>query len=692
MVRTPTVLQSQTTECGLAALSMMLAFHGRHVPMRELRTASNLSRDGTNARTLLALAAQYGLTGAGNRCDRIDSNRFAFPLIAHCGFNHFVVVEAAESGRVYLNDPSSGRRDVTVEDFHEGYTGVVLTFERSPRFRAAGHGFNWVTALRQLLAGSRSTLTLLLGLRLASAAVICWIAALLQTAVDGLPDSSDATLQPLLLFALALAAATATVLNASEQRLLATLEERISVNSTRALFDHVRTLSMDFFNYRMPDWIQGLLQSNRHVAASVCGPLGTAFAGIIGLPVLLLLMAAYDYRVALFVLICAIAITAIERLNQERRSSLSRLARIARARSDGFAEDRLARIESLKIGERADEVLDSLTGFQSLAIEAEQDWSAELARATGIRTLVLSLAVSFFLALLGWELKANRLTAGGVAALWIVATAFLHAVAQWAVSTDLIGLLRDTLLQKDDVESTPSHGAARQEFHSNPDPPATPVLLEARSLSFGYSRSRPCVIDDVSLSLMAGTETGIIAIPGSGASTLVRLLTGLQEPWNGEVLLEGVPVRTIPGEALAARMALVARDGFFFDGTVRDNVCLWDERVSDEELSAALKDACIDELLAGREGGHLHRVASGGANFSGGERQRLLIARALIRRPRLLILDQATDLLDLSLEAALRQNLRRRGCTTLIVSQRRDTIQSCEQILALTRGRLVRQI
>ena len=691
MVRTPTVLQSQTTECGLAALSMMLACHGRHVPMRELRTASNLSRDGTNARTLLAVAAQYGLTGEGNRCDRIDSKRFAFPLIAHCGFNHFVIVEAVRSGRVFLNDPSSGRRDVTLEDFQEGFTGVVLTFERSPRFRTAGHGYNWVTDLRRLLVGSRSTVTVLLGLRLASAVVICWVAAVLQTAVDGLTDSSDATRLPVLLCELAVAAAAATVLKGSEQRLLAGLEERISVKSTRALFEHVRTLSMDFFNYRMPGWIQGLLESNRHVAALVCGPLGTAFAGIIGLPVLFLVMARYDNRVALFVLISGIAVVAIERLNQERRSGFSRLSRIARAQSDGFSEDRLARIETLKMGGRADEVLGSLMGFQSLAIESEQDWSAELARANAFRMLVLSLAVSFLLALLGWELHAGRLTAGGVAAMWIVATAFLGSLAQWAVSADLIGILRDTLVQKDDVESTPSEGVARQTSQPNPDPASAMLMLEARALSFGYSRARPPVIDDVSLALMQGTETGIVAVPGSGASTLVRLLAGLQEPWNGEVLLQGVPVRTIPGESLALSMAVVVRGGFLFEGTVRDNVCLWDKHVSDAELSAALKDACVDELLAGREGGHLHRVAASGANFSGGERQRLLIARALVRRPRVLILDKATDLLDLNLEAALRQNLRRRGCTTLIVSQRRDTIQSCEQVLVLTRGRLVRQ-
>jgi ABC-type bacteriocin/lantibiotic exporter with double-glycine peptidase domain len=511
---------------------------------------------------------------------------------------------------------------------------------------------------------------------------------LLQTAVDGFSAPDRASMQVLLL--LALAAAAAVALHAAELKLFSDLAQRLSVKNTRALFDHVRALPMDFFSYREPEWIVGVLESNRHVAALICEAQGPAFTGIIGLPVLFLLMLHYDSLAAASILAGGVAVAAAERLQRERRSGLFRLARSARSQSDAYAELQLARIESLKIGGRAEETMGSLTGFQALAIEAEQGWNAMLARAKGLRTLVLSLSLSCLLALLAGKFGAGDLTAGGMAALWVLGTAFLQATAQWAGAGETAGALRDALVQQEDVASTTPETPARVSY-ANASTMIGAALLEARSLSFGYSRWRPPVIDGVSLTLMQGAETGILALPGSGASTLVRLLTGMQEPWTGEVLLQGTPVRALPGDVLAQALALVTRDGILFEGTVRDNVCLWDEQVSDATLAAALEDACIADVLARREGGHLHWVAPGGANFSGGERQRLLIARALVRAPRLLILDNATDLLDLSLEAQVRTRLRQRGCAALIVSQRLDTLQSCQQILMLKHGRLLRQ-
>jgi len=666
---------------------MLLAFHGYRVPMRDLRAASGVSRDGTSARTLIALAAQYGLAGEGRRCDRIDANKFTFPLIAHCGFNHFVVVEGVRRGRIFLNDPSSGRRDMAADDFHQDFTGVVLTFARLPGFRSAGGGFSWPAALRQLVAGSEKTVVVLLALRFGSAALVCAFAILLQHAVDGLYAPGDPSLFHLALFALVAMAAVG--LHAAELKLFSDLAQRLSVKNTVALFEHVGKLPMDFFNYRAPEWIVAVLESNRLVAALLCGAHGAALAGIIALPTLFLTMAYYDRLAAAAAVASGGVVAMTARLQRERLTSLSRLAHTARSQSDGYAETQLARIESLKIGGRGEETLGSLTGFQALAIEAEQDQGAALTRAKGARTLVLSLSLSALLALLARELGAGELSAGGAVAFWVLATAFLQAVAQWAGTGERTGALRDALMQREDVASTEPETTVRESTaHANVT--TNTFLLEAHSLSFGYNRARPPVIDAVSLTLADGDETGILALPGSGASTLVRLLTGMQEPWHGRVLLQGEPIRALPSEARA--LALVTRDDFLFEGTVRNNVCLWDERVSDATLAAALEDACIADVLANRKGGHLHCVAPDGSNFSGGERQRLLLARALVRAPRVLILDNALDLLDINLEAEVRIRLRQRGCTTLIVSQRPETIEACRSVLVLSQGRLSRQV
>ena len=709
-VRVPTVLQMEAVECGAAALAKVLAYFGKIVPLEEVRQACGVSRDGSKASNVLKAARGYGLVAKGYKREPEALKTVQGPAILHWNFNHFLVLEGFKGGNVYLNDPGMGPRVVTEAEFDEAFTGVVLTFEPGPDFEPGGRKRTLAASLGPRLRGSETSLlyVILAGLLLVVPGLVAAIFS--KVFVDSvLVGGNTDWLRPLLLF-MGVTATVAASLTWLQRSALLKLETKLAASTSGQFFWHILRLPFSFFTQRYAGEIGSRVAINDKVARILSGDLATTALSVVTAGFYAALMIQYDLVLTLAgVAVSALNLIALKVVSRRRKEANQRMLS-ERGKVLGAAMGGLQTIETLKASGSETDFFARWAGYHAKASNAQQELGLYSQVLAIVPPLLMALNTAVVLGLGALRVMDGEMTMGMLVAFQALTASFIAPVNQLVglggtlqeVEGDL-GRLDDVLRASPERPADPA-GHMPESASVGGDGtavglPAPPVVvrpkldgrLELRGITFGYSPLEKPLIEDLDLTLQPGQRVALVGGSGSGKSTVAKLVCGLYQPWAGDILLDGVPRQHVPVGALVNSFAFVDQDIFLFEGTVHDNLTLWDEAVEDAAVVRAAKDACIHDAIAERPGGYHGHVEEGGRNFSGGQRQRVEIARALVGDPSLLVLDEATSALDPATEAAIDDAIRRRGCTCLIVAHRLSTIRDCDEIVVLDGGRVVQR-
>lgn len=686
--RVPTVIQMEAAECGAASLRMVLAHHGRWVPLDELRETSGVSRDGVKASNIVKAARRYGMTATGHRQEPDELRVGALPAIVFWNFNHFLVVEGYAPGRWFLKDPAVGSRTVTEEEFDKSFTGVVLRLEPGEEFAKGGKPPPLLTSLGRRLGHSLSGLlyVVLAGLALVIPGLAT--AVLMKAFVDQvLVAETPGAIWPILGL-LAGAAATIGLLTALRQHYLLALETKLSLHSSSAFLWHVLRLPIPFHAARSPGEISGRVPRNDRVAVLLSSEVATALIDSVVVIFYFVVMFGYSPGLALLGVVgIALNMLILRAVGTRRRDEVLRMLQ-DQGLLLGSAMSGIRSIESIKAAGRESDLFTKIMGLHARTVSGTQ----RLGRAS----LPLSVAPPLIAALttaaiLGWggrEVIGGAMSLGTLIAFQTLMGRATEPIGRFVQLGGTLQEIGGDLERLDDVLANPV--VDDDDARGDGDPEVRLAgMLELRDVTFGYSPLEPPLLDAVNITVHPGSRVALVGGSGSGKSTISRLVAGLHAPWSGEVLFDGRPRDSWPTDTITASVALVDQDIRLFSGSVRDNLTLWDASIPAARVVGAAQDALIHDQIARRPGGYSADVRESGGNFSGGEAQRLEIARALVAEPSILILDEATSALDPTTEELIDRNIRRRGCTTLIVAHRLSTIRDCDEIIVLDRGRIV---
>ncbi len=687
-VRTPTVLQMEVVECGAAALGIVLAYHGRRVPLEELRVTCGISRDGSKAGNLLRAARSYGLQAVGMRRETDEVLSGTFPLIVFWNFNHFLVVEGVSRAKVYLNDPGMGPRSVSREEFGKSFTGVCLEFRKGPAFKPGGAAPGIVAKLGGRLQGFSAAI-----------AFVAWVSLMLvipgmivpgMTAVfvdNVLIQRFDGWLSPMLI-GLGFTFLLNVALRYLQGLALLRIELRLALEQSARFVWHVLSLPIAFFSQSYTGDLVAHVEANDRVATLLARDFGNAAASCLTAVFFGAVMISYDMTLSAIVLGSAALNIVVLRLLNRSLTDVATSLQVEQGKLFSTSVVGLQSIETLKATGGESDFFAKWAGYHARAINSEQKLAIHQQTIDLLPAVLLSLTSAAVLGIGALQVIDEDMSIGTLVAFQGLLMSFSAPVQQMVGVAGKVQQASADLSRIDTVLNYKCDWRFSRVSDAPPEARAT-GHLSMQGVSFGYSALEPPLIEDFSLEVAPGQWVALVGESGSGKSTLGKLVTGLFEPRSGRIEVDGHTLHAWGRERLSKIVASVDQDIRLFGGTVHDNVTIWDDTVDYGRLVAAIDDAGLTPAVQNMPGNFEGVIEEGGRNLNGGQRQRVEIARALVREPAILLLDEATSALDAVSENEILTAVRRRGMTCVLVAHRLSTIRDCDEIIVLERGKVV---
>ena len=690
VAKVPVVMQLEALECGAACLTMILAYYGKWVPLEQVRSDCGVSRDGSNARNVLLAARSYGLNADAYRAEPEELKKNGtFPCIVHWEFNHFVVLDGFRGGKVYLNDPARGRVVITEEAFDRSFTGIFLLFEPGESFVPSGQRKSTVEFARKRLKGARAAMIYVVLISLIGAAFGLINPAMSQVFMDRLLSGKNpGWVMPFLVLMAVLAAVQLTV-GWIKAIYSLRIQAKMAVIGSMTYMWKLLRLPMEFFSQRMA----GDLLQRQMTNASIAGTLVNTFAPLLLNTVMMVIYLTVMIRQSPILTLVGLTSMTITLVNSyvvsQKRVNITRVQQRDSGKLTGMTLTGIQMIETIKASGSENGFFRSWAGLQ--ASVNEQQVKYERLNATfGLIPAVSSEIAKSLVMILGVYLTIRgKFSVGMILSFQAYLSAFMGPVTTLMAAGQTIQEMRTDMERVEDVMEYPDAAAVR-------DTPLRDDIeyrklsgdIELKNVTFGYARLSAPLIENFSMRVKPGSKVAFVGSSGCGKSTLAKLISGLYEPWSGEILFDGKPIREIDRSIFTGSLAVVDQDIVLFEDSIADNIRMWDNTIEDFEVIMAARDAQIHDDIMQREGGYESRLTEGGSDLSGGQRQRLELARVLAQDPTIIILDEATSALDAKTEYNVIRSIADRGITCIVVAHRLSTIRDCDEIIVLDHGKV----
>ncbi len=690
IVKVPVVMQMENLECGAACLAMILAFHGKWVPLEQVRTDCGVSRDGSNAVNILRAARAYGMEANGYRLEIKDLKQIECPVIIHWNFNHFVVLNGFKKNYAVLNDPARGTVEVPMEQFDKSFTGIVLMLSKTDNFVAGGQPRSVAAFARTRLKGTLVpfVFVILTGILTAVAGVVTPVFA--RIFMDRiLTRANPDWLYPFILamIALLMFQAIVTIINTLY---MLKIRGKLAIVANTTFFWHVLRLPMEFFSQRMAGDIAARQSSNEVIAETLITQLAPVLLNLAMLVFYLAVMIKYSLLLTAIGLAATFINMWVARLISRKRINITRAQMRDSGKLAATTTNGIEMIETIKASGAENGYFERWAGFQA-SVNSSSVKLARLNQYLGAVPGALQQIANLAVLVLGVMLIIRgEFTVGMLLAFQAFMSSFLAPMDQ------LIGLgqsmqemrssmerIEDVMNYRPDVEYLTQAKEDDREYNK------LSGALVMKNVIFGYSRLAAPLIENFNLEVEPGQRIALVGTSGCGKSTLSKLISGLYKPWSGEIEFDGQLQQNIYREVFTGSIAVVDQDIIMFEDTLANNIKMWDKSIEDFEMILAARDAQLHTEIMQREGGYNCMVLEGGRNFSGGQRQRIEIARVLAQDPRIVILDEATSALDAKTEYEVIKAIKDRGITCIIVAHRLSTIRDCDEIIVMQNGKVV---
>lgn len=688
--KVPVIMQMEALECGAASLAMVLAYYGKWIPLEQVRYDCGVSRDGSNARNVLRAARSYGLTAKGYRYEPAElKTKGKFPCIIHWNFNHFVVLNGFKGNKAVLNDPARGTYTVSMKTFDESFTGICLMFEPGEEFVPSGKPQSVFGFAKKRLKGAGAAIAFVTMTTIISSLIGIISPAFSRIFLDRLLTGQNPDWVAPFVIALAGMSVIQLIVAWIQSVYSLKINGKLSMVGNSTFMWQVLRMPMDFFSQRMAGDIQGRQSSN----ASIASGLVETFAPLLlnaGMMIFyLVVMIRYSLMLTLIGLASVLINFGLSTIISKKRINITRVQMRDAGKLAGATVAGIEMIETIKASGAEDGYFEKWAGYQA-SVNTQQVKFQKLNEVLGLLPSLVSSLCSTAVLMLGVYLAMQgEFTVGMIMAFQGFLSSFTAPAESIISAGQTIQEMRTEMERVEDVMKYPVDVQNDAPVDENAEYDKLSGCIEMKNVTFGYSRLAEPLITDFNLSLKTGSRVAFVGASGCGKSTLSKLISGLYKPWSGEILFDGKRIDEIDRSVFTGSLAVVDQDIILFEDTIANNIKMWDTSIEDFEMIMAARDAQLHEDIMQREGGYQYKLTEGGKDFSGGQRQRMEIARVLAQDPTIIILDEATSALDAKTEYDVVNSIKNRGITCIVVAHRLSTIRDCDEIVVLDGGRVV---